>query len=75
MTEQQKLEAVGAFYRRIHDLQEDGYYTLFAYSDAGLYFYKLVHGNGNRVSVRLSLKDGELSQSKNGKVCYSAKML
>lgn len=74
MTEIQKLDAVGAFYRRIHDLQEDGYYTLFAYAEAGLYFYKLVHRNGNRVSVRLSLKDGRLSQFKNGKECYSAKM-
>lgn len=71
MLNNKNLMAVCAFNERIHSLITDGYSIVFNHQVAGLYFAKLVHRNGNRVSIRLSLDDGILSQTTNGKITFS----
>lgn len=69
-----QIKAVGAYQKRVLDLLYDGYNVLFAHVTEAMYFCKLWHRNGNYVIVKLTLKDGILSQSTNGKECYSAKV-
>ena len=66
--------AVSAYNMRVDSLKREGYAITFETHDDGLYFTKLVHGNGNRVDVRFSLKDGYLSQSTNGQTVFSDKV-
>ena len=68
------IMAVGAYQKRVHDLLSDGYQLLFSHVTETMYVCKLWHRNGNRVFIKLTLKDGILSQSTNGKECYSAKV-
>ena len=74
MLKDNDLKAVCEFNERIHSLITDGYSIVFNHQVAGLYFAKLVHRNGNRVSIRLSLDDGILSQTTNGKITFSCPM-
>ena len=66
--------AVVAYQKRVHDLLSDGYQILFSHITETMYVCKLWHRNGKRVFIKLTLKDGILSQSTNGKECYSAKV-
>ena len=75
MLKDNELKAVSEFYRLTHDLLQDGYRTMFAHVVDGMYLSKFVHRNGNRVMLTLSLQDGRLSQTKNGKVQFTTQVL
>lgn len=70
----EQLLAVREFYRLSNDLLHDGYQVMFAHIIDKLYLSRFVHRNGNRVTLILNLDNGQLSQTKNGKECYSAKV-
>lgn len=70
MLKDNELKAVCEFNERIHSLITDGYSVVFNQQVVGLYYAKLVHRNGNRVSIRLDLDDGILSQTTNGKITF-----
>ena len=74
MQDMHLLIAVGAYNERVNGLIKDGYQTSFVHESDGLHFTKLVHRNGNRVTVRFSEKDGYLSQSTNGKTVFCHKV-
>lgn len=50
---------------RVAGFLQDGYHILFDYKDSSLVFVKLTHNNGNRITLKLHLDDGTLSQSTN----------
>lgn len=75
MMNDNELKAVSEFYRRTHDLLQDGYRVMFAHVVDGLYLSKFVHRNGNRVMLTLSLQNGRLSQTKNGKMQFVTQVL
>ena len=54
MQDMHLLIAVGAYNERVNGLIKDGYQTSFVHESDGLHFTKLVHRNGNRVTVRFS---------------------
>lgn len=68
------LLAVGEFYRLSNDLINDGYKVMFAHVINKLYLSRFVHRNGNRVTLSLNLDNGQLSQTKNGKVCFTSQV-
>lgn len=69
------LLAVGEFYRLSNDLLKDGYKVMFSHVVDKLYFSRFMHRNGNRVTLSLNLDNGQLSQTKNGKVQFTTQVL
>lgn len=54
-----------AFQTRLLDLLADGYHVQVKFEDNSLLLAKLRHHNGNRIVLKLSLKDAVLSQLTN----------
>ena len=73
MSKQQQV-AVSAFNSRAHGFIVDGYKIVFNVQSHGLFMAKFVNPHGKRITLRLSLQDGILSQLTNGKEVFSAKM-
>lgn len=63
-------KALAEFQQRLQGLKQDGYKHLFTSQDRTMIFVKLVHRNGNRVSVVLRMNDGTICQRRNGKVVF-----
>lgn len=59
-----------AFQTRLLDLLADGYHVQVKFEDNSLLLAKLRHHNGNRIVLKLSLKDAVLSQLTNHVVVY-----
>lgn len=74
MLTREQLLAVCAYHRRADDLLRDGYQTIFAHVIDGLYLSKYRNRHGNTIILKLTLSDGILSQSRNGKEVFSCKM-
>jgi len=73
ITERQQSISLAAFYLRVQGFVKDGYWKSFEVIDKSFCFVKLVHKNGNRVSLKLDLQNGNISQLTNGKEtsCHS----
>ena len=63
-------KALAEFQQRLQGLKNDGYQHLFTSQDKTMIFVKLVHRNGNRVSVVLRMNDGTICQRTNGKIVF-----
>lgn len=63
-------KALAAFQQRLQGLKQDGYKHMFTSQDRTMIFVKLVHRNGNRVSVVLRFNDGTIYQRTNGKIVF-----
>lgn len=66
--------AVSTFKSRAHGFIVDGYKIVFNVQSHGLFMAKFINSHGKRITLRLSLQDGVLSQLTNGKKVFSAKM-
>ena len=73
MSKQQRI-AVSTFHDRAHGFLDDGYKIVFNVHSHGLFMAKFINQHGKRITLRLSLQDGILSQLTNGKEVFSAKM-
>lgn len=57
--------------KRTQDFLQDGYSIVFEHKDSSLCLVKLVHTNGNRITLKFSVVDGRLSQCTNGRETHS----
>lgn len=69
-----KLKGLSALNRRVDDLCHDGYYINFMYQSNDMQLVKLVHNNGNRISLVLKFESGTISQRTNNKEVHSEKV-
>lgn len=67
-------KAHAAFMERLHGLLEDGFHTNVSYTCKEFTMYKLRHHNGNRVTLKLDYRNGELSQFTNNINVFTKKM-
>lgn len=70
----EQLISLGAFRNRVQGLLNSGYKYMFRVEEPGMFFYKLVHRNGNRISLTFYTTSGILSQYTNGKQTFYGKM-
>lgn len=68
------IKAYAAYYERLQGFLDDGYHETVRYTDDKLLLSKLRHHNGNRIMLKLSLDDGELSQHTNNVKVFCQKM-
>lgn len=73
MSKQQRI-AVSTFNDRAHGFLDDGYKLVFYVHSHGFFMAKFINPHGKRITLRLSLQDGILSQLTNGKEVFSAEM-
>lgn len=73
MSKKQRI-AVSTFNDRAHGFLDDGYKIVFNVESHGLFMAKFINPHGKRITLRLSLQDGVLSQITNGKEIFSAKV-
>lgn len=69
-----KLKGLSALNRRVDDLCKDGYYINFMYQSDDMQLIKMVHHNGNRISLILKWSSGTISQRTNNKEVYCEKV-
>lgn len=69
-----KLKGLAAFDERLQGLLKDGYHIMISYKDDVLCFVKLRHHNGNRITLKLDIPSGELSQLTNHIKVFHQKM-
>lgn len=62
MSERQQLKSLAAYQMRVQGFIKQGFWKSFEHRTSQLVFCKLVHRNGNRISVMLDLINGRLSQ-------------
>lgn len=74
MISKQQLIAVSTFNNRAHGFLDDGYNLVFNVQSHGLFMAKFINPHGKRITLRLSLQDGVLSQVTDGKEVFSTKM-
>lgn len=68
------LKALVALSERLQGFLQDGYRIQLAYESQDLYFYKLVHANGNRITLKYNVSTRTISQSTNGQQTYESKV-
>lgn len=59
---------------RTQGFLEDGYRILFEHKDKSLCLVKLVHPNGNRITLKYNSIDGRITQWTNGRETHSEKV-
>lgn len=59
---------------RTQGFLEDGYTILFEHKDKTLCLVKLVHPNGNRITLKYNSLDGKITQCTNGRETHSEKV-
>lgn len=64
--------SLAAFTQRVQGLLNDGYWVTFRVEEKDFIFCKLTHRNGNRISVQLNRRNGELSQITNNKQVFTS---
>ena len=69
-----KLEALATYFSRVQGLIREGYRLVFRTEDKELICHQLVHRNGNRIFIRLGLKDGIIYQLTNGERVFECKV-
>lgn len=74
MTDNRKLKCLAAFIERQQGLLQDGYHVLVNYTSDTLCMTKLRHHNGNRITLKLDMMDGILSQRTNNIENYRQKV-
>ena len=73
-TQLKDLKALVALSDRLQGFLEDGYQIQLEYKSQDLYFYKLVHHNGNRITLKYNVITRTISQSTNGQQTYESKV-
>lgn len=73
-TQLKDLKALVALSDRLQGFLEDGYQIQLEYKSQDLYFYKLVHNNGNRITLKYNVITRTISQSTNGQQTYENKV-
>jgi len=66
-----KLIGLSALHVRVGDLKNDGFKVVSEHYDYSFALVKLIHRNGNRISVKIDYDRGILSQLTNGKQVHS----
>lgn len=56
---------------RTQGFLQDGYSIVFEHKSQGLCLVKLVHTNGNRITLKYNAIDGRISQCTNGRETHS----
>lgn len=56
---------------RTQGFLEDGYSIVFEHKDKSLCLIKLVHTNGNRITLKYNVLDGRITQCTNGRETHS----
>lgn len=69
-----KQKALNALAERVQGLLKDGYHIMVKYQDESLCLIKLRHHNGNRITLKLYITSGELSQLTNHIPVFSQKV-
>lgn len=67
-------KGLAAFRERVQGFLRDGYHCSFTVEQEDLFFVKLYHKNGNRISVIFKPKTNELSQFTNGEKVFCDKV-
>ena len=67
-----RIKGLVALHRRLQDLLDDSYEIRINHSSRDLKYVRLVHRNGNAITLKLTLDDGKLQQWTNGKIVYSS---
>lgn len=57
--------------QRTQDFLNDGYSIVFQHKDTTLCLVKLIHTNGNRITLKYDVIDGRISQCTNGRETHS----
>lgn len=60
-----KQKGLAALNERLQGFLQDGYHVIISYKDETLCLVKLRHHNGNRITIKLDIPSGELSQLTN----------
>lgn len=66
-----KLIGLSALCVRVRDLKNDGFNVVSEHYDYSFAYVKMIHRNGNRISVKIDYDRGILSQLTNGKQVHS----
>lgn len=66
-----KLIGLSALHVRVGDLKSDGFNVVSEHYDYKFAYVKLIHKNGNQISVKVDYDRGILSQLTNGKQVHS----
>lgn len=66
-----KLIGLSALQVRVGDLKSNGFNVVSEHYDYKFAYVKLIHKNGNRISVKVDYDSGILSQLRNGKQVHS----
>lgn len=74
ISEKAREKSLAALTERLQGFIDDGYWIVFCAADKCSFFMKLCHHNGNRISLSLNLKNGELSQFTNNKQVFTGKV-
>lgn len=66
-----KLIGLSALCMRVGDLKSSGFNVVSEHYDYSFAYVKLIHKNGNRISVKVDYDRGILSQLSNGKQVHT----
>lgn len=69
-----KQKGLAALNERVQGFLNDGYHIIINYKDDVLCLVKLRHHNGNRITLKLDMVSGELSQLTNNIRNYHQKV-
>lgn len=69
-----KQKGLAALNERLQGFLQDGFHVIVSYKDEQLCLVKLRHHNGNRISLKLDIPNGELSQFTNNIKVFNQKM-
>lgn len=69
-----KLKGLAALNERLQGFLQDGYHVVVNFKDDTLCLIKLRHHNGNKITLKLNIPSGELSQLTNHVKVFSQKV-
>lgn len=67
-------KGLAAFRERVQGFLHDGYHCSFTVEQDDMFFVKLYHKNGNRISIIFKPNSNELSQFTNGQKVFCDKV-